>query len=135
MVLDIGSEGAARPLSLDLSQRTPPLARVRRWVDEVLAGLDEEKLGDTVLVVTELVSNAFDHGRAPRALRLHRHGTPWLVRVEVDDASPSLPVIGRSRLGGYRGRGMVIVSNLCRGWGVTHRSGGKTVWAEIACAS
>jgi hypothetical protein len=54
------------------------------------------------------------------------------VRVEVDDGSPELPVVGRSRLGASRGRGWLLISRLCRSWGADPLpAGGKTVWAVI----
>ena len=92
-----------------------------------------DELDDILLVVNELVSNAFDHGRSPRRMRLRRSTEPCFVRVEVDDTSPGPPTLGSSRLGANRGLGMVIVNRLAKDWGVTHSLNGKTVWAEITC--
>ena len=121
----------SRTPSLDLADDVPPLARVRGWAREALSGLTEDELGDCLLVVTELVANAYDHGASPRRVRLCRSSDPCLVRVEVDDASSGEVVVGRSRLGPHRGRGMVLVANLSAGWGVEHHDHGKTVWAQV----
>ncbi|WP_157529019.1 ATP-binding protein [Nocardia sp. NRRL S-836] len=93
----------------------------------------DDELDDILLIVTELVSNAIDHGTSPYVLRLFQSGAPCHVRVEVDDTSTDLPVLGTSRLRGDRGRGMVIVNQLCKDWGVMPGPEGKTVWAEITC--
>ncbi|WP_447002160.1 ATP-binding protein [Saccharothrix isguenensis] len=120
--------------ALHLDARSPQLGMVRRWVGQVLADVDENDLDDCVLVVNELVSNAFDHADAPRRVRLHRLEGPCVVRVEVDDASPDRLVLGRSRLGGSRGRGLIIVERLSKDWGVVSHTEGKTVWAEMPCS-
>jgi len=121
------------PLTLPLAEGVPSLGSVRRWAGDALADLGEDDLDDCMLVVTELVSNAYDHGSAPRRVRLLRPAGPCSVRIEVDDASPEQPVMGRSRLGVNRGRGMIIVDRLSRRWGVDRCPDGKTVWAQLAC--
>ncbi|GAA3690181.1 hypothetical protein GCM10022267_90960 [Lentzea roselyniae] len=122
-----------RPQVLDLDDYAHDVAAVRRWTRSALSGVTADELEDILLVVNELVSNAFDHGRGPRRMRLHRSTEPCFVRVEIDDTSPDPPTLGCSRLGGNRGRGMVIVNRLAKDWGVTHSLHGKTVWAEITC--
>ncbi|QFZ19713.1 ATP-binding protein [Saccharothrix syringae] len=129
------NEGGPRALALELTDEVPPLVRVRRWAGDVLADLTDDELGDCMLVVTELVANAYDHGEEPRRVRLHRSSDPCSVRIEVDDGSSGEVVVGRSRLGAHRGRGMVLVANLSACWGVEQRERGKTVWAEVACSA
>ncbi|GAA1288360.1 ATP-binding protein [Saccharothrix xinjiangensis] len=119
----------------DLTEEVPPLVQVRRWAGRALSDLTDDELGDCLLVVTELVANAYDHGEGPRRVRLHRLVRPCSVRIEVDDAAPGEVVVGRSRLGSHRGRGMVLVANLSADWGVEHGERGKTVWAEVACSA
>ncbi|MFJ8961496.1 ATP-binding protein [Lentzea sp. NPDC102401] len=124
------------PMSLvqDLDDPALSIGSIRQWARDVVSDLDADALEDVVLVVNELVSNAFDHGLAPRHLKLHRSVDPCSVRVEVDDASPDAPVLGRSRLNDDRGRGLVIVDSLATDWGIEYQTGSKTVWAEINCA-
>ncbi|HEX6342597.1 ATP-binding protein [Umezawaea sp.] len=108
----------------------PPLAQVRTWIREVLADLDPDFVADTELVATELAANAFEHAKAPRAIRLGRRD--GVVRVEVDDAAPDLlPRPGRSTLGQFRGRGLVLIGSMGADWGVDRSDDRKTVWAEI----
>ena len=132
-----GEAGETEQVSfaLDLDGASSQLGVVRRWVGEVLADLGDDDLDDCVLVVNELVSNAFDHADGPRRVRLRWSPGPCVVRVEVDDASPDKLVLGRSRLGGNRGRGLVLVERLSADWGVDARVVGKTVWAEMSCSS
>jgi anti-sigma regulatory factor (Ser/Thr protein kinase) len=122
---------ALSPLAINLNQHMPPLVVVRNWTAEALADLSEAVLGDVLLVVTELVSNAYDHGWRPLQLRLLRR--PFLARIEVDDTSPQPPVLTYSSVRQPRGRGLVLVDHLSTAWGVAHHAGGKTVWAEIPC--
>ncbi|ROP41772.1 ATP-binding protein [Saccharothrix texasensis] len=127
-------DGGPRALALELADDVPPLAGVRRWAGDALGDLTDDEVGDCLLVVTELVANAYDHGEAPRRVRLHRSDEPCSVRIEVDDAAPGEVVVGRSRLGHNRGRGMVLVANLSARWGVDRHEAGKTVWAEVLCS-
>ncbi|ANZ41655.1 hypothetical protein BBK82_42615 [Lentzea guizhouensis] len=119
-------------LVVELTKPSPALPAMRRWIGEVFGDLSEDSVDDVRLVVTELVSNAYDHGLHPRLLRLRRLGA-GLLRVEVDDASPDKPVLGRSRIDDTRGRGLVIVDKIAEAWGVTWQATGKTVWAELRC--
>jgi two-component sensor histidine kinase len=107
----------------------PPLAQVRALVAELTSDLPTELGEDLLLVVTELVANAYEHGTAPRTLRLERCAAR--VVVEVDDGTSSPPVLGRSRLGASRGRGLTIVAGVAERWGVRALLAGKTVWALL----
>jgi anti-sigma regulatory factor (Ser/Thr protein kinase) len=89
-----------------------------------------ERTDDAVLVVSEVVTNAVQHGAGVVLVRLLRRRTH--VRVEVQDNSPRLPVLlavgGRAA---ERGRGLHIVRNLASHWGSQRNAGGKLVWAEL----
>ena len=126
-------ESGPGALTFDLTDEVPPLVLVRGWVREALSDLTDDELDDCLLVVTELVANAYDHGQAPRRVRLHRSPEPCFVRIEVDDASSGEVLLGRSRLGDTRGRGMVLVANLSANWGIERHQRGKTVWAQVPC--
>ncbi|ROP42695.1 ATP-binding protein [Saccharothrix texasensis] len=135
MVMLYEGEAGAGPSALDLTDETPPLVGIRRWVGEVLSGLSDDELEDCLLIVTELVSNAYDHGEAPRRVRLRRSSQPSVVRIEVDDAADDEVVLGRSRFGSDRGRGMMLVEHCSTRWAVDRHEHGKTVWAEIDCGA
>lgn len=127
---DEGDHAPPVPLVVDLTGPHPPaLADVRRRTVAHLPALPDDKVDDVLLVVTELVSNAYDHGEHPLELRVG--ATRQLIRVEVDDESPHVPVLGRSSAGRYRGHGLLMVENLCKDWGVAHRASHKTVWAVL----
>lgn len=107
------------------------LSVVRGWLRDQLHGADQRVGIDAELVVTELVANAHDHGGGADTVRIYVHRRPVQVRVEVDDGLPQAPLtVGRSRLGGFRGRGLVIIESVAS-WGVVRRVRDKTVWATV----
>ncbi|MFF7357144.1 ATP-binding protein [Streptomyces filipinensis] len=119
----------------------PPVAgavsAVRRRVAAVLADwrVSADLVEDSLLVVSELVTNAIIHACPPAVLRLS-----WLPRdgartlcVEITDAGPALPM-GRSVAGvdpDEHGRGETIVHALATRHGIRVHTGGITRWAEL----
>lgn len=125
----VGGEPPGTPRVLELNRDVVDIAEIRRWASSALPGLHEDDLLDVQLIVTELVSNVYDHGAFPARLRL---GLPdGVVRVEVEDASPVPPVLKPSSPHSARGRGLVLVDQLSREWGVTEQPDGKAIWAEV----
>ncbi|WP_170068008.1 ATP-binding protein [Lentzea guizhouensis] len=118
---------------LELNSDVADIAEVRRWARSALPELHEDDLMDVQLVVTELVSNVYDHGRFPARLELAGTGRPDGVTVMVEDASPTLPKLRPSSPDSVRGRGLVLVDQLSEKWGVTPRTTGKAVWAVVPC--
>jgi hypothetical protein len=89
----------------------------------------QELVDDTLLVITELVQNVFQHTDDGGELALSRPGD--VVLVEVFDRSPDLPqLLGPDprRIGG---RGMLLVDAVSRGWGSRTTPTGKVVWAHL----
>lgn len=91
------------------------------------------------LLVAELAANAVTHGRAPNRGFLLRlavsSGGPEMLRIEVSDArADQRPSLQRCSPAddAENGRGLLLIQALCTRWGVTGRSFGKTVWAELA---
>ncbi|HWO63884.1 MAG TPA: ATP-binding protein [Umezawaea sp.] len=130
-----GSRAHPARIDVDLQRHaTPPLADLRAHIRVMLAAEDPDCVEDVELLATELVSNAYDHGVRPLFARLWTPDQRKLVRLEVDDSDPThLPVLGVSRFGANRGRGLVMVDQLAQRWGSAVRSWGKTIWAEVAC--
>ncbi|WP_328452795.1 ATP-binding protein [Amycolatopsis sp. NBC_00438] len=121
---------------MDLRDTTAPaLVGVRRWASRTLTQVDDAHLGDVLLVATELVTNAYDHGQGPVQIRTSHTTAPCRVRIEVEDSSAEHPVIAAPSLKRAGGRGMRIVDKLAADWGVQEHpaNGGKTVWADVSC--
>jgi anti-sigma regulatory factor (Ser/Thr protein kinase) len=109
----------------------PPLSRLRQWVRTRLRDASADLVCDVELVITELVSNAYDHGRGLLAVSVVPLAD-GAVRVEVDDAaSDAVLRLGKSALGTTRGRGLVVIDSVCSAWGVRRRPDRKTVWATV----
>ncbi|MFE0672591.1 ATP-binding protein [Streptomyces sp. NPDC058867] len=84
-------------------------------------------------IVAELAANAVTHGRVSgRAFELRLLLFPeGTLRIEVSDARGDRKLRYVTDPEGEGGRGLILVSLLARAWGVTERTVGKTVWAEI----
>ncbi|MEU8632887.1 ATP-binding protein [Amycolatopsis sp. NPDC048633] len=108
------------------------LTTARRWVETRLGSLRETDLIDTLIVVGELVENAYVHGGGPRQLRIHRGHDPCEVTVAVADAGRGEPVLRAPGRGG--GRGLLLVDQICLDWGVSRHDDGKLVWARVECS-
>jgi anti-sigma regulatory factor (Ser/Thr protein kinase) len=93
-----------------------------------------EAVDTLLLVLSELVTNAVQHGSAPIGIRIDCEA--GAVRVEVSDAlaNPAAVMPRRTELDGTGGMGLRIIDAICLGWGAQENraGGGKTVWAELA---
>jgi PAS domain S-box-containing protein len=113
----------------------PPVAEsvagVRRFAHNVLTGwaIAPEVIGDVVLVVSELVTNAILHSRSPIELRLSR--TSDRLVVAVHDGTTAVPRRRLPNLDAEHGRGMQLISAIAEQWGVRPTEHGKSVWCEI----
>jgi anti-sigma regulatory factor (Ser/Thr protein kinase) len=93
-----------------------------------------EAIDPLLLVLSELVTNAVQHGRGPIGIRIDCEDAS--VRIEVSDAAPNPAAVTPryAPLDGSGGMGLRIIDAMCLGWGA-HENGsgtGKTVWAELA---
>jgi hypothetical protein len=118
------------PAVLDMGAGELRLADARRLARTACAGLDAELADDVALCVTELVTNAHRHGRAPVQLRIDLDR--GVVHVAVDDHDPRVPELRAGHDGG--GRGLAIVAALAARWGTEPQPWGKTVWALLPAA-
>ncbi|MEU0722647.1 SpoIIE family protein phosphatase [Streptomyces sp. NPDC006140] len=119
-------------------------AALAEWTGLGLPGaehLTDRLADDATLVVSELVTNAVVHAGTDVEMECRLEGddqaTTALV-VEVSDHHPS-----RAPRGGEPetphdtpeyGRGLRLVGALCEAWGITYRTGRKTVWARLPAA-
>jgi anti-sigma regulatory factor (Ser/Thr protein kinase) len=124
--------------------RLPPVtgavSAVRRRAAAVLAewNVSPELVEDSLLVVSELLTNALVHALPPAELRLSwfRSGGLSTLRVEVTDAGPALPAArSPSEIDpDEHGRGEHIVHALATRHGIRVHSGGVTRWADLVAA-
>ncbi|WP_310970264.1 MULTISPECIES: ATP-binding protein [unclassified Amycolatopsis] len=121
--------------SMDLRGTTAPaLVQIRRWASRTLTHVDDAHLGDVLLVATELVTNAYDHGQGPLASPDEPHsgampGADRGRRRQPGSARRRHAVPRQTRWPRYANRG-----KLSDAWGVLENPVGKTVWAEVPCS-
>lgn len=106
-------------------------SRARDFVRSRLAAHDLPLLMDDIaLVVSELATNAVLHAQTPFTVALH--ASQHTVLLEVEDGSQLGPLRVDGQVLDISGRGMGIVNQLSRDWGVDKRvNSGKTVWAQF----
>ncbi len=115
----------------ELPAEPAAVRRARGLVRDRLARWDLDHMAHpTMLLVSELVTNAIRHAGGRLTRRLIREG--GLV-CEVFDSSDGRPRV-RHRDDGddmaESGRGLQVVGRLARRWGVRRTAGGKVVWCE-----
>ncbi len=67
------------------------LTKARRWAETQLVTLSKNHLVDTIMVIGELLENAYQHAGEPHQLRIHHEKTPCQVIVAVTDAGAGEP--------------------------------------------
>lgn len=102
-------------------------------------GVPDSVTDDAVLILSELLSNAWRHGRPLRSD--HGHETvrvAWHIdeyarlTVEVTDGGgPTRPVPANPSITARGGRGLNIITSLAEDWGVRDGTGEVTVWASL----
>jgi anti-anti-sigma factor len=114
-----------------------PITRVsvvlaRALITDWLTGWDKgELIPVAVTVATVFVENVLDHTDSAPVLIVELNQDT--VTIAVEDGSEYLP--GRhedAHCGTEIASGLAIVSALCRAWGATPTSWGKTVWALVS---
>lgn len=95
-----------------------------------LAAIEDAAL----LVLSELLTNAVLHGRAPgREIETRCAPLHGGLRIEVHDAAGGSPRLTPCDSESSGGRGLPLVAALAARWGVAERQGpGKSVWAELS---
>ncbi|MFB7452855.1 ATP-binding protein [Streptomyces sp. NPDC056194] len=111
-------------------------AQARRYVRDVLRADDtpvsDDQLADVLLVVSELVTNAYRYGTEPGdSVLVKVLSTDDRIRVEVHDPRRKRPYMRNESGERARGRGLHIVDELAARWGTDDREFGKAVWVEV----
>ncbi|MFL6137316.1 MAG: SpoIIE family protein phosphatase [Frankiaceae bacterium] len=128
----------ASGLAISVRRAVPAERRAVQQVREYVAatltawGVPEGTVGDAVLLVSELVTNAVVYGRPPIELRL-RQSSEQIV-LEVYDGGMLLPRRLRPTLQDEHGRGLQLVSLLAARWGIRPTPDGKSVWCMFFLA-
>ncbi|MFB8775794.1 ATP-binding protein [Streptomyces broussonetiae] len=102
------------------------VGRARRITRAFLGlwNVNGELAENILLAVSELVTNAIEHGTGDVALRLwYPHGE---LRIEVTDDNPAPAELRLAGDDDVSGRGLFLVAVLARTWGVS--KDGKTTW-------
>jgi anti-anti-sigma factor len=111
-------------------------AAARAFVRDVLGywqlALPDATLVDrAVLVASELVTNAVAHARTEIRLRLELRGDR--LHIAVRDGSPGFLRLVAPDPQAEGGRGLWLIEQLARSWGVNrHPDGGKVVWCVLS---
>ncbi len=107
--------------------------RALRSLNRSLNLVTQERLVDAELSLSELVSNAFQHGiggNAPIGLTVQTSETTMHVEVRNDGAG-SLPDGHLKEAAARGGFGLKIVGTLARRWGVRTEADHTVVWFDI----
>ena len=127
----VAAADAARTAGLTLGSDDLAPRTARRFVSQLLrdAGYDDA-LDVVELLVTEVVTNAVLHARSEAEVVIRL--LPDAVRVEVIDDDDSFPVRRRPRPDQPGGRGLDLVEQMSRSWGIDMLDVGKRTWFEVA---
>ncbi|WP_424185591.1 ATP-binding protein [Actinokineospora sp. G85] len=130
-----GGPGAAgvRQSSTRLPAVEDSVAAAREFVAAALNAwsMPAALAGDIVLSVSELVTNAIEHGSG--SVDVEVSALAGAVRLRVGDRSRGIPVRGQPSLLSERSRGLIIVEALSSAWGhEVLADDGKWVWADFA---
>jgi serine phosphatase RsbU (regulator of sigma subunit)/anti-sigma regulatory factor (Ser/Thr protein kinase) len=113
-------------------------ATIAEWTELALPGtefLTDRQADDGVVVISELVTNAVVHAGTDVELHCRLEARTGALVIEVLDHHPSrAPHDGDPELSygiPEYGRGLRLVAALAESWGVTYRTGAKTVWAQL----
>ncbi|GAA2025133.1 ATP-binding protein [Pseudokineococcus marinus] len=137
---------------LDLGDDPSQVPRARHWVLEHCArsGMGEDGRFAVELVTSELVGNAYQHGRppvrvevqeaedatdvAPDDLQGGAHGGRATFVLRVTDHGTGAPAVRDADDDALGGRGLALVEMLAAAWGVEHPASGPgtTVWCRLA---
>lgn len=107
----------------------PGLAR--KFLREACRGQEATVVDEAELLVSELVTNAIQHGAPPIELLIRCAGDDAL-EICVRDSDPAVPVPRGAQDDAEGGRGLLLVDLVSDRWGTeTDPDDGKTVWFTL----
>ena len=113
----------------DVPNDPAAVSRVRADVDSQLEAWGLEQFAfTTLLVISELVTNAIRYGTSPIRVRLLHDATSLIC--EVADGSSTSPHLRRASASDEGGRGLFLVARFAERWGTRYTARGKIIWAE-----
>jgi anti-sigma regulatory factor (Ser/Thr protein kinase) len=119
-------------LTLDSVSDAPAQARAAIAAFSESHGFDIDTLATTMLLVSELVTNAVRHPdvQPPAGIGLEAHLAGAMIRVEITDQGSGFAPQERDpgQLDG--GYGLYLLDKAAARWGIEH-DGGNTVWFEV----
>jgi anti-sigma regulatory factor (Ser/Thr protein kinase) len=121
-------------LTLERDPQAPSLARAAVAGFCERAELNGTQASTLALLVSELVSNAVIHSKAPPASAIVLYARllgDGAVRVEVIDRGGGFTALPRDPARANGGYGLFLVDQQASSWGVD-RVGGTRVWFELA---
>ncbi|MFF3510716.1 PAS domain S-box protein [Streptomyces sp. NPDC002573] len=102
----------------------------REFLDKTLAAWDcTDRTDDARLLLSEILTNAVQHGQGPIGVHLCRTDTD--LTVEISDRSHHLPQPRLAAEDEECGRGLLLVRTVSDGWGVRPTDEGKTTWFSL----
>ena len=116
-------------LDLDMARDLSAPAHARKAITGLRGRMDGDVLSDTVLLVSELVSNSVKYGEGDIRLRVRTRGPRQILVEVVDDGGGFSPAVRRPSRFHAGGFGLHLVDELASSWGV--HAGTAHVWFEI----
>lgn len=98
--------------------------RLHQW------GIRGDGADIAILLTSELVTNAIQHGKGP--VVMEARVSAGRLRVEISDADITVIHAQPASLESIHGRGLYLVDALADTWGTDHAATGKKVWFELA---
>lgn len=121
-------------LTLDVPRTSQGSTLARNEVRDRLAGeLAPAQLADLLLVVSELTTNAIEHGSGDIRLSVVISDDGRVRGEVVDDGSGFAHDVDERGIDDVGGRGLLIVAALAQRWGV--HEGTSHIWFELTAHS